>query len=72
MADLEEHTFTGSSRVQSATYNPRTREVIVTFPDGVQWEYRQVSRAEWYDFTNAASAGRYLAVHLEGHPNGPA
>lgn len=71
MADLEEHTFTGSSRVQSATYNPGTREVIVTFPDGVQWEYRGVSRGEWHDFTNAESAGRYLTTHLEAHANGP-
>lgn len=69
---LETHRFVGSTRVESATYDPGTYTVTVTFPDGVRWRYLGVAHAEWTEFKSAASAGRYLNRYLSAHRNGPA
>lgn len=69
---LETHTFTGSTRVDHATYDPGSYSLVVTFPDGVSWKYHGVEPAEWDEFKRAASPGRYLNRYLNQHRNGPA
>lgn len=68
----ETHVFTDSTRVERATYDPTTYTVVVTFPDGVTWQYLDVTPAEWTEFKTAASPGRYLNRYLNQHRNGPA
>lgn len=74
---IESHTFTGSTRVVSGTFeitNPSTLlgEVILEFPDGTAWAYRDVPREVWERFTESGSAGQFLREELDHYQRGPA
>lgn len=68
----ESHTFAGSTRVDSAVYDPEYATVTVRFPDGVRWRYHSVDPDTWTAFKDAPSPGRFLAAVLDAHSNGPA
>lgn len=68
MSVLEHHRF-HSTRVSSGTWNKDNEELVLTFPDGVEWKYKNVSQATWKSFKKAASAGRFLRDTLDHHTN---
>lgn len=65
----EHHEFRDSSRIDAAWYDPAKKTVTALFPDGVQWVYEGVDRKTWTKFVQAGSAGKFLAEHLDSHPN---
>lgn len=67
-----EHRFTGSTRVHHAWRDPDAGTITVEFLDGVRWQYRNCSDADWTDFIHAGSPGRYIATILDHRPSGPA
>jgi hypothetical protein len=71
------HTFSGSTRVVSGTFEltdvrSLLGDVVVEFPDGTNWVYRDVPQEVWTMFTEAKSAGLFLREELEQYRNGPA
>lgn len=67
---LSHHTFHGSTRVLSGSYDPKSKTISVMFVDGVRWNYRGCEAQTWARFTKAASPGRFLHEELDSHPNG--
>lgn len=52
-----------SSNIRTAEYNPKTRELKMTFVKRPMWEYTyyKVSPAIWVGFVRCESKGRYHA-----------
>lgn len=55
-----------SSNVHSATYDPITADLEVTFRNGTTYNYASVSADTWEKFLNADSAGKFLAQQIKG------
>jgi hypothetical protein len=59
-----------SSRISAYGYDEDTARVIVQFPDGVRWEYRNVPAWVWADFVAADSKGRFIHDVLDHYDHG--
>ena len=67
--DLETQVFS-STRIQEATYDPNTGELVVTFSRGDQRTYQGVPEQVWRDFLQAPSAGRYFGQMIARYNEG--
>lgn len=52
--------FIQSSMLSSCSYDDETKELIVTFTGGKQYQYQDVDKAIYDDLVSAPSAGRYF------------
>lgn len=68
----EAHTFTSSTRVDRAWYDPETQVLELLFPDGVRWRYEGILPATWARFKRSPSPGRFVAEILDRYPSHPA
>ena len=56
-----------SSCVHRLRYHRRRRTLDLEFPDGEQYEYMDVSPAEFHALTHADSIGRYVNQQIKKH-----
>lgn len=56
-----------SSNVKSATYDPASREMDVTFKDGETYDYAGVPMRRFNSFDSAPSKGKFM--HTKVIPN---
>lgn len=56
----------GSSNISAVGYNPYTQVLEVVFKSGGTYEYLQVGEAQYLDFLDAMSKGRYFHTHIKG------
>ena len=66
MAEPQFHQFFGSSSVDSATWDPETGEVSVTFHNGGSYTYGDMDAQEWARFKAAPSVGKFVHQALRG------
>jgi hypothetical protein len=59
--------FTESSHIKSATYDPDTQELIVSFPNA-SYSYAGVPQDVVDGFSAAPSAGSYLHANIKRFP----
>ena len=62
---LTEHIFPNSSCLASASYDPVTGDLVVTFVNGNSAEYT-VSPATWAGLISASSPGHYYNAAIKG------
>lgn len=57
-----------SSTIETATYDPLTRLLIVDFKSGSSYLYYGIDLELWSKWLEAESAGKYFAVYVKPHP----
>lgn len=62
---------TSSSRIVAEAYLADREIILVRFPNGAVWAYRNCSLADWHAFTAPGqSRGKFIATVLDKKPNG--
>ena len=62
---LQQLSINSSSHLQSASYDPDTMDLIVTFRRGAVYRYKNVSGDVVAGLQNALSAGQYLNAFIK-------
>jgi hypothetical protein len=62
MMNIVNHT--GSSMIQSSSYDPSTQELSVTFNNGAIYTYQMVSEQDYNNFINSESSGQGFNQHI--------
>jgi hypothetical protein len=61
----------GSKRIVAMAYDSEAEAILVRFPNGVEWWYRECPPAVWEEFSaETTSKGQYIANVLNHKPNG--
>ena len=63
---IESHTFPGSSNLASASYDPDTQQMEVTFNNGRRYAANTVPRSFWDGLVNSPAPGSFYHRHLRG------
>lgn len=58
-------TLTDSSAVRAIAYDAETETLFVRFPNGSEYAYENVTKAEHAGFATAGSAGQYLCQKIK-------
>ncbi len=62
------HTWTHSTSVKAAEYDPDTKELIITFHGDARYKYTGVPLDEWESLITDKSPGSYVHRVIKKHP----
>lgn len=64
---IKSHSFEGSSMLDKCQYDTDARELTVTFHNGKDYTYENVSEEAYEGLTKAKSAGQFFGQYIKGN-----